>query len=272
MAGTAVDVTLFPLDTIKTRMQSSSGFMASGGFRGLSAGLKSAAIGSAPGAALFFTTYEGTKQYTLPYLQHSFPRDRQAAAQPISHMLAASAGEVIACLVRVPTENVKQKMQAGLHPTMSSTIRAVLAHERGVLRGLYTGYATTLMREIPFSLTQFPLYEAGKTSLRTRLNVAELQPWQAACVGSAAGAVAAALTTPIDVAKTRMMLGQTGLPRAGAVLSLPSVIQSVYRVGGVRGLFAGVQPRVMWIAIGGFVFFGVYEASHKLLVKVEDAV
>jgi hypothetical protein len=31
------------------------------------------------------------------------------------------------------------------------------------------------------------------------------------------------------------------------------------RLKGVKTLFSGVGPRVTWISIGGFVFFGVYE-------------
>lgn len=58
LAGTTVDVTLFPIDTIKTRLQSPHGFLAAGGFRGVYQGLGAAAAGSAPGAALFFSVYE----------------------------------------------------------------------------------------------------------------------------------------------------------------------------------------------------------------------
>jgi solute carrier family 25 S-adenosylmethionine transporter 26 len=29
--------------------------------------------------------------------------------------------------------------------------------------------------------------------------------------------------------------------------------------------FAGIQPRVMWISIGGFVFFGAYEQARMVL-------
>jgi solute carrier family 25 (mitochondrial S-adenosylmethionine transporter), member 26 len=58
MAGTTVDVALFPIDTIKTRLQSPQGFLAAGGFRGIYQGLGAAAVGSAPGAALFFSVYE----------------------------------------------------------------------------------------------------------------------------------------------------------------------------------------------------------------------
>ncbi len=49
MAGTSVDVALFPLDTIKTRLQSSQGFIKAGGFNGVYKGLSAAAAGSAPG-------------------------------------------------------------------------------------------------------------------------------------------------------------------------------------------------------------------------------
>ena len=48
-AGTAVDVALFPIDTIKTRLQSADGFVKAGGFRGVYSGLLAAGIGSAPG-------------------------------------------------------------------------------------------------------------------------------------------------------------------------------------------------------------------------------
>ncbi|KAI9521238.1 hypothetical protein NQZ68_010942 [Dissostichus eleginoides] len=60
-AGMCVDLTLFPLDTIKTRLQSPQGFQKAGGFRGVYAGVPSAAVGSFPNAAAFFVTYECTK-------------------------------------------------------------------------------------------------------------------------------------------------------------------------------------------------------------------
>ena len=47
-AGLSVDMVLFPLDTIKTRLQSAQGFHRAGGFRGMYAGVGSAAAGSVP--------------------------------------------------------------------------------------------------------------------------------------------------------------------------------------------------------------------------------
>jgi len=60
-AGMAVDVCLFPLDTLKTRLQSSQGFLAAGGFKNIYSGLGPVVLGSAPGAAAFFLTYEAVK-------------------------------------------------------------------------------------------------------------------------------------------------------------------------------------------------------------------
>lgn len=48
VAGVCVDLILFPLDTVKTRLQSPQGFRKAGGFRGIYAGVPSTAIGSFP--------------------------------------------------------------------------------------------------------------------------------------------------------------------------------------------------------------------------------
>ena len=36
---------------------------------------------------------------------------------------------------------------------------------------------------------------------------------------------------------------------------------------GVAGLFKGIGPRVGWITLGGYIFFGAYEKSMELLWK-----
>jgi len=95
VAGTSVDLLFFPIDTIKTRLQSSSGFLASGGFKGIYKGVGSVALGSAPGAAAFFVTYD-----TLKNAIHV-----QSGWQPLVHLIAASCGEIvwplIFCVVRL---------------------------------------------------------------------------------------------------------------------------------------------------------------------------
>ena len=134
-----MDTLLFPLDTLKTRLQSPQGFKASGGFSGIYRGLSSAVMGSAPSAAMFFLTYDRLKQNlgkatSLPW--------------PIVHMIAASGGEITACLIRVPTEVLKQRLQAKIYPSLSLAFSGTLRREGPF--GLYRGFLMTIFREVVF--------------------------------------------------------------------------------------------------------------------------
>ncbi|XP_058668985.1 mitochondrial S-adenosylmethionine carrier protein isoform X1 [Ammospiza caudacuta] len=253
VAGVCVDLILFPLDTVKTRLQSPQGFRKAGGFRGIYAGVPSTAIGSFPNAAAFFITYENVKSL-LPHGSSSY-------LSPATHMVAASLGEVVACLIRVPSEVVKQRAQVS---PSSSTLRILshtLYHEG--IPGLYRGYKSTVLREIPFSLVQFPLWESLK-DLWSWKQGHVVDSWQSAVCGAFAGGFAAAVTTPLDVAKTRIMLAKAGSSNArGNVLA---ALGGIWRTEGLSGLFAGVVPRMAAISLGGFIFLGTYEKIRQLLL------
>jgi len=60
-----------------------------------------------------------------------------------------------------------------------------------------------------------------------------VEPWQSAVCGAFAGGTAAALTTPLDVAKTRIMLAQAGATEVK--LSIPQLLVSIGRKEGIRG-------------------------------------
>lgn len=61
MAGTSVDLLFFPIDTVKTRLQSAQGFFQSGGFKGIYKGVGSVVVGSAPGGTLRFSRRNGER-------------------------------------------------------------------------------------------------------------------------------------------------------------------------------------------------------------------
>uniref|UniRef100_W5KPE0 Mitochondrial S-adenosylmethionine carrier protein n=1 Tax=Astyanax mexicanus TaxID=7994 RepID=W5KPE0_ASTMX len=247
-AGMCVDLTLFPLDTIKTRLQSQQGFYKAGGFRGIYAGVPSAAVGSFPNAAAFFVTYEGTKSLLAGSVSTHMT--------PITHMIAASIGEIVACLIRVPTEVVKQRTQASpsqhTHHVLLATLREEIITDESVL-----------VFQIPFSLVQFPLWEYLKT-VWWRRQGERLDSWQAAVCGAVAGAVAAFVTTPLDVAKTRIMLAKAGTSTASG--NIPLVLYEVWKSKGVLGLFAGSIPRMTFISVGGFIFLGAYEKVRRMML------
>ncbi|KAK6084182.1 mitochondrial s-adenosylmethionine transporter [Seiridium cupressi] len=277
LAGTTVDLSLFPLDTLKTRLQSAAGFFPSGGFNGIYRGIGSAVVGSAPGAAFFFCTYEGVKNVLASRRQRQdeafllasggihAKRDGNGWMQPLEHMAAASLGEVAACAIRVPTEVVKQRAQAGLHGGSSSAaLGAILGQYKtvgftGVWRELYRGWGITVMREVPFTVIQFPLWEALKAWGRKRKGDGlEVSAAESALYGSISGAVAAGTTTPLDVLKTRIMLSKE---RVGVF----PLLRSILKTHGIRPFFAGIGPRVGWISAGGAIFLGSYQWAVNAL-------
>lgn len=170
-------------------------------------------------------------------------------------------------MIRVPTEVIKTRMQTS---TYGDLTRSSLAGAKRVLadegiRGFYRGFGTTIMREIPFTSLQFPLYELLKSKLSKALGNRTLHAYEAAVCGSFSGGVAAALTTPLDVLKTRVMLDMRD-PSKQSMPSIPARLQQIYATEGMRALFAGVVPRTLWISAGGAVFLGVYEwAVHSLM-------
>ncbi|GMF09250.1 unnamed protein product [Phytophthora lilii] len=89
---------------------------------------------------------------------------------------------------------------------------------------------------------------------------------QGAVCGSIAGGVAACITTPLDVVKTRLMLGKDakGVLYKGTL----NTLSRVYTDEGLKRLFSGVGPRTMWISIGGFVFFGMYEKTTSTFAAI----
>ncbi|KAJ3111409.1 hypothetical protein HDU96_005735 [Phlyctochytrium bullatum] len=236
VAGTAVDTVFFPLDTIKTRLQAKEGFVAAGGFKGLFRGLSSAVLGSAPGAATFFVTYEVCKTN----LQGLVSADNM----PFVHMFSASAGEVAACIVRVPTEVVKQRMQTGQFKQFSVAVSSIVRQDG--IAGLYRGYVMTIFRE-------FPLYEYLKVNVSTCESSSyqklwretykeEAKPLATAVFGSIAGGVAAAVTTPLDVVKTRLMLSRKGGKEG---------------YGGIFSTFSRIVKEEVWAPHSGDIFTSV---------------
>lgn len=78
-----------------------------------------------------------------------------------------------------------------------------------------------------------------------------------------AGAIAAGLTTPLDVVKTRIMLDRH--PAQGDVnRKILPTLRHIFVNEGPKALFSGFIPRTLWIGLGGFVFLGTFEAGVNI--------
>ncbi|KAG5470819.1 hypothetical protein CUR178_02123 [Leishmania enriettii] len=290
-AGLFVDLSLYPIDTVKTRVQSKEGFSASGGFKNVYKGLSAMAVGSVPGGAAFFFGYDTAKRSLLTFTAaSSAARSADGASAAMSPRVmacqaaAAMCGECFACCIRVPVEMVKQQMQAGHHATIIAALRNVTNNtaapvfvpvdaaaatppQRIRLSGvhhLFRGMPIMLMRELPFSVIQMSLYE----SLKAKMCFSQDHPYASfsfPLCGAFSGGCAAFLTTPLDVLKTRIMLFRhaPGQDKVSVLYVLDDLVREPARPGDRFGyaqrFFRGASTRVLWISLGGSIFFGTYE-------------
>lgn len=237
----------------------------SGGFKGVYNGIAPVLAGSVPTAAIFFCVY---------YLVRSpFPEDNSATVSAffinfLINLLAASVGEMFADLIRVPVEIVKQKHQVSEVQHRAIDILMHAYKTDGLINGIYRGYGITIMRDIPFSAIQYPLWELLRALFVavTKQNASLLAE---ASFGSVAGACASAATTPLDVAKTRIQLAEHLTDHAYDEMESQrtpcSVWRELYKESGIRGIFSGFVPRVLWTTVGGFIWFGTHQMAIFVL-------
>lgn len=60
-----------------------------------------------------------------------------------------------------------------------------------------------------------------------------------------------------------MLASQNGEQRK----NIFNILYSIHKENGIKGIFAGFIPRVMWITIGGAIFFGSYDLTTKIVTK-----
>ncbi|KAJ6774932.1 S-ADENOSYLMETHIONINE CARRIER 1 CHLOROPLASTIC/MITOCHONDRIAL [Salix purpurea] len=183
-SGVVVETALYPIDTIKTRLQAARG----GGkimLKGLYSGLAGNLAGVLPASALFVGVYEPTKQKLLKM----FPENLSAVA----HLTAGAVGGIAASFIRVPTEVVKQRMQTGQFTSAPDAVRLIVSKEG--FKGFYAGYGSFLLRDLPFDAIQFCIYEQLRIGYRVAAQ-RELNDPENAVIGAFAGALTGAITTP----------------------------------------------------------------------------
>ncbi|KAJ4851050.1 hypothetical protein Tsubulata_048944 [Turnera subulata] len=253
---------LHPVDTIKTRVQASTlsfpeiiSKLPQIGVRGLYRGSIPAIWGQFSSHGLRTGIFEATKLVLINVAPNLPELQVQSAASFCSTVLGTA--------VRIPCEVLKQRLQAGIYDNVGQAIIGTWQHDG--LKGFFRGTGVTLLREVPFYVAGMGLYAESKKAAQQLLR-RELEPWEAIAVGALSGGLAAVVTTPFDVMKTRTMTAPQGRP-----VSMTMIAFSILRHEGPLGLFKGAVPRFFWIAPLGAMNFAGYELARKAMDKNEEA-
>ncbi|XP_064923324.1 mitoferrin-2 isoform X1 [Columba livia] len=278
VAGVMEHCVMYPVDCVKTRMQSLRPEPAARYRNVLEAlwriartegvwrpmrGMNITATGAGPAHALYFACYEKLKK-TLSDVIH---------AGGNSHVANGAAGCVATLLhdaAMNPAEVVKQRMQMYNSPYQRVTdcVRAVWRNEGA--GAFYRSYTTQLTMNIPFQAIHFMTYEFLQEQLNPHR---QYNPGSHVVSGACAGAVAAAATTPLDVCKT-LLNTQESLALSsnisGHITGMANAFRTVYQVGGVTAYFRGVQARVIYQMPSTAIAWSVYEFFKYILTKRQE--
>ncbi|KAG6444261.1 mitoferrin isoform X2 [Manduca sexta] len=212
-------------------------------------GLSAVVLGAGPAHACFFATYEHCKM-TLSHLT----RHRH---DHITHGLSGCLASLMHDAVSNPAEVVKQRLQM-----LNSPYRGVWECARHVYRtegarAFYRSYGTQVAMNVPFQALHFVTYEWCQSIINP---ARKYDPRAHALSGAAAGALAAAATTPLDVCKTVLNTQESaraeGLAQAAA---------QVLRATGPLGFLKGVRPRVLYQMPATAICWLTYETFKHML-------
>jgi solute carrier family 25 iron transporter 28/37 len=140
--------------------------------------------------AAYFSIFEASKR--LVGKENTSHQPTRAAFCGISAALSHD-------LIMTPFDVVKQRMQLGYYRSLLHCLMQIIRQDS--FRALYVSFPTTLMMNIPYGSIMVPVNE----SMKRVLNPSGSFSYQVSMLsGAVAGAVAAALTNPLDVLKTRL--------------------------------------------------------------------
>lgn len=88
--------------------------------------------------------------------------------------------------------------------SLGNGIRDIIATDG--IKGLFVGYYATLVRDIPYTMLELGLYENIKQLIRVFANKIDLNAQDEFVAAAVTGGIAATLTTPLDLIKTKLMM------------------------------------------------------------------
>ncbi|KAI0741931.1 mitochondrial carrier [Daedaleopsis nitida] len=251
LAGITEHAVMFPVDSIKTRMQvfaTSPAAVYTGvgnaftrissteGMRALWRGVSSVIMGAGPAHAVHFGTYEMVKELAGGNVDG-------VQNQWIATSLAGASATIASDALMNPFDVIKQRMQLHKSEFRSALTCARTVYANEGLNAFYLSYPTTLTMTVPFTAVQFTVYEQLKTLLNPH---GAYSPATHVVAGGLAGAVAGAVTTPLDVAKTILQTrGSSHDPEIRHCRGLAHAFRIIWARDGLKGFSRGLAPRVL---------------------------
>lgn len=212
------------------------------GYRSLWSGLTPTLVLALPTTVLYLTTYENLKKVFATNISN--PEQKMVYIS----LLSGALGRTLAVSVVSPLELIRTKMQSQKMKFSEVRTATMITLKNERVFGLWKGLGATLIRDVPFSGIYWGCYES--------MRPVEFDFGKTFVAGAVAGSVASTVTLPMDVIKTRIQieLGETGVKMNSLQLA-----REILDSQGVKGLFAGLIPRLLKVAPACAIMISSYE-------------
>jgi len=231
------------------------------GFKRLWRGVQTMFVGCVPAHALYFSSYEAIKGFYTNNHQSSGNGNNHVGHDTLSPgqaMLAGGTATLLHDFVMTPMDTMKQRMQLGHYDSLRHAFVSIVWGDHrsamggqtvevgsgsgsgtGVMRaaagegwrGLYRSFPITVATNVPYGMIMMTTNEWLRASLEDGLyglhspDYHEESPFHFATIllsGMGAGAIASAITAPLDRVKTRLQTQRLGMVLPGGVFEQAS--------------------------------------------------
>lgn len=241
-------------------------------------GILPAVASAVPANAVFFVVYNylqtiAASDCVLDYLS-IFGTDffHRPSILFLERLIFSAIATLPQNAIKVPAELIKQRAQVQPNTNIFLLIQQATRPPLGIL-GLYKGGGAQLIREIPYNAIQMATFQSFKETLMSQIpGNPESYPFGlslasiSGILGLLAAAIAAILTQPADVIKTRLMTDVEDNLNANQIVRKDGIVRTARNIvleEGWKGLFVGLTPRLILVSLGGMVYFWAAELASE---------
>jgi len=167
--------------------------------------------------------------------------------------------------IMTPLDTVKQRMQLGhYHNELRVAFRTIITTEGWA--PLYRSFPITLSTNVPYGMIMVSTNEYLRHQLQGK-HTQKLDMTTTVLAGCGAGAVAAAFTTPLDCIKTRLQTQRGCIKEAAKYKNISQAFISIYTEEGWRGFIRGMSPRIISHTPAVAISWTTYEFAKSYLAS-----
>ena len=250
LAGIIEHISIYPLDTLKTRKQTL--YKSNINTKNLLKGCLQFSTGIAPAHIVYFSTYE--------YLNNKNKNNDIKLS-----FFTGACASISHDLIMIPFDTCKQRLQVLENTSVFNQMKLIIKNEG--ISGLYRSLIPTFIMNIPFGSIFVASNEKLKSNLFDNKSEDNLKLSEYAFCSGVSGFLATTVTMPMDVLKTNMQTITLDKKIIKNKIYLNKSIVNIFRNYGIFGFYRGYTYKLLMQVPASVISWTIYQSLMDNLVK-----